>query len=408
MNHEGLISAVSKGRRFLAKKGPRFSDLAHWAESEVPGPVHLDISESGIDVEEDIPLIRNDHIQAFSQDKLFELITLAERPVVIAGTFAIRKNLSHQLNQLSVPVFSVAAAKGVMNETLPQAAGVYTGVGLELTPEFSILPQADLVIGIGLRHNEILGVRPFQRRAINLDPLGENLCSGFQFDHVLHGSPEEIEIIFTALAGKEWGLEFLESCLRKMRDRLLTGQFMPAHAFRVIEQHFQHAARLVLDTGNFCTIGEHIWRIPEPQWYLSSGQGRYMGVGLPMALGAAIYDTSVPTLAFVGDGGIGMFIAEIKMAVKCRLPLIVVLMSDSHLGSIRMRSIKDGLTEKPVVIHQPSWLKTVEGLGVHAAQARNETEVKEILQSWNQSDGPLFMEIAFDPEGYQHMVHNIR
>jgi len=408
INHEGLISAVSKGRRFLAKKGPRFPDLAHWAESEVPGPVHLDISESGIEVEDDIPLSRNDHAQAFPQDKLSELITLAERPVVIAGTLALRNNLSHQLNQLSVPVFSVAAAKGVVDETLPQSAGVYTGVGLELTPEFSILPQADLVIGIGLRHNEILGVKPFPCKAMNLDPLGEDLCSGFQFDHVLHGSPKEMEIVFTALAGKEWGLEFLESCLRKMRGRLLTGQFMPAHAFQVIEQHFQHGARLVLDTGNFCTIGEHIWRVPEPQWYLSSGQGRYMGIGLPMALGAAIYDTTIPTVACVGDGGIGMFIAEIKIAVKCRLPLLVVLMSDSHLGSIRMRSIKDGLTEKPVVIHQPSWLKTFEGLGVYAAQAKNETEVEEILQSWNHLDGPLFMEIAFDPEGYQHMVRDIR
>jgi acetolactate synthase-1/2/3 large subunit len=359
-------------------------------------------------VEENIPVPRNEHIQVFPQDKLSELITLAERPVVIAGTLALRKNLSSQLNQLAVPVFSVAAAKGVIDETLPQSAGVYTGVGLELTPEFSILPQADLVIGVGLRHNEILGVKPFQCRAINLDPLGEGLCSGFQFDHVLDGSPKEMEIVFTALARKDWGLEFLESCLGKMRDRLLTGQFMPAHAFQVIEQYFQHGARLVLDTGNFCTIGEHIWRVLEPKWYLSSGQGRYMGVGLPMALGAAVYDTSIPTVACLGDGGIGMFIAEIKMAVKRRLPLLVVLMSDSHLGSIRMRSIRDGLTEKPVVIHQPSWLKTVEGLGVNAAQAKNETEVEEILKSWNYSDGPLFMEIAFDPEGYQHMIRDIR
>ena len=409
INHEGLISAVSKGRRFLAKKGPRFPDLAHWAESEVPGPVHLDISESGIEVEESIPVPRKDRAQeAFPKDKLSELISLAERPVLIAGTLALRKNLSMQLNQLAVPVFSVAAAKGVIDETLPQSAGVYTGVGMELTPEFSILPEADLVIGIGLRHNEMLGVKPFPCRAINLDPLGEELCSGFEFDHVFEGSQKEMEVVFAALAGKEWGLGYLETCLVKMRERLFSGQFMPAHAFQIMEQHFQHGARLVLDTGNFCTIGEHIWRVPEPRWYLSSGQGRYMGVGLPMALGAAVYDTSIPTVACLGDGGIGMFIADIKLAVKYQLPLLIVLMSDSHLGSIRMRSIRDGLTEKPTLIHQPSWMKAVEGLGVYAAQATNETEIEKILQSWNYSEGPLFMEIAFDPEGYQHMTRDIR
>ena len=189
---------------------------------------------------------------------------------------------------------------------------------------------------------------------------------------------------------------------------MLAGDFMPANAFRVIERHFQHHARLVLDTGNFCTIGEHIWRVPKPGLYVASGQGRYMGAGLPMALGAAIYDPGVPTVVFLGDGGIGMFLADMKLAVQHRLPLIVVLMSDAYLGSIRVRSIKDDLTEKPVTIHQPSWLKAVEGLGVEAHRAGSEQAVEDILNSWDFSKGPIFIELHFDPEAYQHMVGNIR
>ena len=95
---------------------------------------------------------------------------------------------------------------------------------------------------------------------------------------------------------------------------------MPAKVFRMIEQHFGHTCRMVLDTGHFCTIGEHILRIKRPELYLAAGQSRYMGVGLPVAVGAAIYDPAVPTVAFIGDGGIGMFIAEMKLAVRHRLP----------------------------------------------------------------------------------------
>jgi len=408
LDHDGLLSAVAKGRRFLSRKGPRFSDLADWAEAEVPGPVHFDIAELPIEDDEPVPVSHDDDAPGPTAEELFGFLGGADRPVIIVGTLSLRKGLSSYLNRLSIPVFSVAAAKGVIDERLSHAAGTYTGVGLGLTPEFTILPKADLVVGIGLRHNEILKVKPFHCKAINLDPLGHTLCSGFHFDNVFDCSREEMDALFGALGDKEWGMEVLGDCLKSLRKKMLSVNFMPASAFQVIEQHFQHGARLVLDTGNFCTIGEHIWRVPRPEYYLASGQGRYMGIGLPMALGAAMHDSDVPTVVFLGDGGVGMFISDIKLAVENRLPLLVVFMSDAHLGSIRARSIKDGLTEKPVRIHQPSWLKAVEGLGVDAAEAKNGGEIEAILKSWDPLSGPLFIEIPFDPEEYQRMVDNVR
>ena len=408
MEHDALVLAVTKGRRFISRNGPGFSSLADWAEAEVPGPVHLDIAESGIQDDAHIPFQKSNEESETSREGLFDLLTAARRPVIIAGTFSLRRQLSSHLNRLSIPVFSVAAAKGVVDETLPHAAGVYTGVGLELTPEFSILPQADLVVGIGLRHNEVLDVRTFKCRSINFDPVKEELCSGFHFDHVFDGSSEELKTLFTILDSRSWGLTSLGKISEKMRKRMLDGPFMPANAFQVIERHFDHRVRIVLDTGNFCTIGEHIWRVTKPERYLAAGQGRYMGVGLPMALGAAIHDPGVPTVAVLGDGGIGMFIAEIKIAVRHKLPLIVVLMSDGYFGSIRARSLKDGLTEGPVTIQESSWMKVIEAFGVGAVKVKTEDEIEDALCSWHLTDGPLFIEIPFDPERYQLMVSDIR
>ena len=87
-------------------------------------------------------------------------------------------------------------------------------------------------------------------------------------------------------------------------------------------KHFNGEARLVLDTGNFCTIGEHVWQVKRPSLYVASAQGRYMGVGIPLGIGAALYDPKVPTIVFTGDGGIGMFVSEMKLAVQNKLPLI--------------------------------------------------------------------------------------
>jgi acetolactate synthase-1/2/3 large subunit len=409
LDHEALLSGSAKGKRFFSQKGPSFSDMAEWAEKEAPGPVHIDFADSAIP--SDLPIPENEskkHSPDTDTQKIFDMVSGCQRPVIIAGTYALRKAMSTELNHLSIPCFSVAAAKGVIDETLPHAAGVYTGVGLDLTPEFSIIKKSDLIIGLGLRHNEVLNVKSFGCKSINFDPLGDEYYYGFDFDHIFSADKKMIESLFVGLGGKSWGLAELSKQIHTMTNHLFGTSFMPVSVFQRVEQHFNHKVRIVLDTGNFCTIGEHVFRVRRPEYYLSAGQSRYMGIGLPLSLGASFYDPSMPTVLFSGDGGIGMFISEVKLAVQHKLPLIVVLMSDGYLGSIRVRSLLDRITEKPVTIHQPSWWKVFEALDINAITAESETDIEEILGNWKVEKGPLFIETHFDSEEYQRMTDGIR
>ena len=150
-------------------------------------------------------------------------------------------------------------------------------------------------------------------------------CDGFKFDYILGGKKERWRTIFSALEEKAWGVDEVQGCLKKLRDEKLSHSFLPAKAFHVVERHFQHHCRLVLATGNFCTIGEHVWRVPKPEWYLAAGQGRYMGTGLPLALGGSLYDQDVPTVAFLGDGGVG------------KTTLIHRYLSGAYLADLKIR-----------------------------------------------------------------------
>jgi acetolactate synthase-1/2/3 large subunit len=338
------------------------------------------------------------------------MIGKADHPVVIAGSLAVRLGLPDELNRLKVPVFTTAAAKGAVDERLPHAAGVYTGVGGPLTAEKAIFPQADLVIGIGLRHNEVLSVGPFDCPSLGIDPLGDEHSFGIGWQHVAGGAIEKewLGAVFDRLSEKSWGGGRLEQTHKELTSHMLRGSFLPAHVYCALAGHFQHRARLVLDTGNFCTIGEHAWEVPRPGLYLASGQGRYMGTGLPLAVGAALYDRTVPTICFCGDGGIGMFAAEIKLAAQNRLPLIVVLFTDAHLGTIRGGALQKALTQQPTVIHRPSWVAAFSGMGVAAERIDNVAGLEKILAAWTMTQGPLFLEAAFDPDAYQRMTEGIR
>ena len=56
---------------------------------------------------------------------------------MIVGASTVRnKQIGEYLRQLNIPIFTTASAKGIVDETLDCSAGVYTGVGLEKTPEF--------------------------------------------------------------------------------------------------------------------------------------------------------------------------------------------------------------------------------------------------------------------------------
>lgn len=404
MDQGGLFAAVGKGRRYLSPHGPDFAAMAGWAEAETPGPVLLELAGAGIDAQEPVPAEVH---EAGDVEAVLLAVVGAKRPVVIAGTLAVRRGWSRKLNSMGIPVFSTAAAKGVVDETLSHAAGVYTGVGLELVPEQQLIAEADLVIGLGLRTNELLGTPGFACSAINVDPLGSEASPGLEFAAAC-GTDGADAVLDALVAAAPWGQDQLQSILSKLFEAMRSHGFQPPRAFERLAKHFGRNVRIVLDTGYFCTIGEHAWLARRADWCLGSGQGRYMGIGLPTAIAAALHDPSVPTIAVAGDGGTGMFVSELRLAVQHRLPLMVVLMSDGGFGSVRTRAIMDQLVQSSLIMHAPSWLPVMEGLGIPSRSVGTEDELLAALKDWEPANGPGFIEVHFEPDAYQSMVTGIR
>jgi acetolactate synthase I/II/III large subunit len=401
LDHRTLTAAVSKGMFQLSGNGGGLGPAFECAGAEEPGPVVVELVDSS-----DAPVL-------FSQGgpvlkgagRIIRMVNSSERPVVIAGALAARRGWGPGLSRLGVPVFSTAAAKGVVDEELPHSAGVYTGAGGRLTPEAQLLAEADLVVAFGLTAREVLAARPFSSRSACVSAVNTPGMDGFSFTET--AGPGAAEEVMDALSRKQWGVERLGRMKEDLRDRMTQG-FLPGRVFELVFGHFHGQARVVMDTGYFCTIGEHAWPARKPEWCLFSGQGRYMGTGLPMALGAAFYDPSVPTVAFLGDGGIGMYPAEALLAVKHGLPVLIVLMSDNAFGSIRTAALGNSLTQSPLTMDGRSWTGFFEAMGMPALRAESAQDVARALSAWKPADGPAFLEIVFDPDKYESMTEGIR
>lgn len=409
LDHISLLSSVTKKLMSLNEVERRLPALLDTARAEVPGPVHLDLCSS--DPKPSIPVLPKNHnpyspIQVKREEVLRRLHN-SERPVLIIGSLASRRNWKERLTSLRIPVFTTASGKGVLDESLAQSAGVFTGDGKELAPESHLCAEADLIVGIGLRNTEVLSPKPFGRPTIILDEVNNGLAEGFQADMLLtDADPDFVFDIFDELGRKSWGLERIECLKRSLQSALLNSGWLPSICFDVLNRlSFPYA--LVLDTGSFCTTGEHLWHAASNRFFIGSSNGRYMGVAIPCAIGTALGRPALPVFCLVGDGGMRTYLAEIKLAVQERLPVCFILMADGRYGSVACVPQRKSMSSRAVTVFQPSWWRSVEGMSCEAYAVDSGTSFATRIQAWTRT-GPLFVEATFDPASYANMTRRLR
>lgn len=408
LDQKALLAAVVKGRIGLDGVEQSLEKILRLAKEEVPGPVHLDLAADG---EASILSVENpEKIEQQVTDNHAAVLThiqRAEKPVIIAGSLARRRDWGKRLTTLGIPVFTTAAAKGVLDESLPHGAGMFTGDGKELAPESQLFAAADLVVAIGLRNTEILSPKLFGKPLLRIDEVDLGLADGFEPEiQLLSAEPDIVTEVLDVLGEKSWGAEELRVLLDKMRGQLLAESWLPSRCFDVLNNlPFPHG--LILDTGSFCTIGEHLWLAGPERFYMGSNNGRYMGVSIPSAIGLSIAMPGLPVFCAVGDGGMRMYPAEIKLAVQENLPVCFVLMSDGLYGSIACAPQPRPMSERAVKISAPSWARSVEAMGCEARVADSADAFRTAVHEWKQ-DGPVFIETAFDPHSYSSMTYRLR
>lgn len=411
LDHQAVTAPVVKAYAGLGDPAWTLAPLADCARREIPGPVHLDLfAEGGACFKE--RRAAETHTLDFSTkwDRIQRLLRHAGKPVVIAGSLATRCEWGARLGDLQIPVFSTVAAKGVVDEHLPWAAGVFTGDGKALAPESYIVARADLVIGLGLRNLEVLTPKAFTVPLVLLDTVADlSVVLGFDAAEILiPAEPMHFKSLLDGLRAKSWGGEVVSESASSVRRYLTRGEWLPGNVLVTLQALLPDPNCLVVDTGSFCTVAEHLWRAKAHKSFVASANGRYMGTGLPMALGTALANRSRPTICVLGDGGMRTYAAEFKLAVEQKLPILFLFVTDGRYGSIACAPAVPGLSLRAITMRRPSWFEAIRGLGCPSAQVKNVSQLESYVRGWNWTEGPLFLEAVFDPEPYAAMTENIR
>jgi pyruvate dehydrogenase (quinone)/pyruvate oxidase len=124
-----------------------------------------------------------------------------------------------------------------------------------------------------------------------------------------------------------------------------------------------------------------------------------MAPGLPYAIGIQHAYPGRQVVAFIGDGGFAMLMAEFHTAVWHGLPIKVVINNNSSLGQILWEQMVLGYPEHGVRFGKPvadyaAWAKAAGGYGVRVEKA---ADLPGALREAFATDGPALVDVAVDP-----------
>jgi acetolactate synthase-1/2/3 large subunit len=385
-----------------------------------PGPVQFDVPQSettreaGDEVAE-APLLPNRLLLEPDRASLkapLDMLAGSRKPIILAGLGALWSRASAELTalaeRLGAPVLTTTKCKGVISEDHPLRAGCIIGGLIER----KLVMQADLIVTIGLDPIE-LQPKPWP---YNIPVLA--LASAPTADAVV---PAQMEVIgdLRALLSRlaEWASEgtgWGEQAARVFRDDVVDALNTPSTGLS--PQRAMEVARAVLpretiatcDAGASRLLVVQKWEAYGPREFLTSNGLGSMGYAIPGALGARLAYPDRPVVAFTGDGGFLMAVAELQTSMRENLPIIVVVFDDEEIGLIRVKQEIKGIPLAGVKLGGVKWDRLAQGFGADGVVVTTEQSFADALKNALRSGRTTVIGVKIDPSGYVAQFNALR
>lgn len=201
--------------------------------------------------------------------------------------------------------------------------------------------------------------------------------------------PWHTEDVRAALAGFRLDEDFDEASTRWTLD--------PRTLVLELDRLLPADRAVVTDNGNFFGfVPPHI-SVPAPDRFKLSSDFAVIGLGLGTAMGTALARPGVPTVAFVGDGGLLMSLGELETLARLDIPLIVVVMNDCAYGAERHFLELRQFSGRTAMFPDTDFTAVAEAFGIEAATVRTTEELRALAPALAERDGPLLLDCKTTP-----------
>ena len=157
-------------------------------------------------------------------------------------------------------------------------------------------------------------------------------------------------------------------------------------------------AIVTCDSGTVATWWARHIPARRGQIHTLSGNLATMAPGLPYAIGAQVAYPDRQVVAFVGDGGFSMLMADFVTAVKYNLPIKVVIIKNNYLGQIKWEQmVMLGNPEFAVDLAPIDFAMYAQACGGTGLTSREPKTCGDAIDRFLNTPGPAILQAEVDP-----------
>jgi pyruvate dehydrogenase (quinone) len=336
------------------------------------------------------------------------VLNAGERIAILAGAGALhaRTEVLEVADRLGAPIVKTLPGKAVVPDDHPLTTG---GLGLLGTkPSEELMEECDtlLMVGTSFPYTKHLPA-PQQAQVVQIDVdptlLGLRLPLAAS---VTADSRLALQQLLPLLkAGDRAFLTKYQVEMDKWRKDMAALEnpkrdpIAPQYLMHCIDAAARDDAILTCDSGTIATWAARHWTIRGNREFYLSGNLATMAPGLPYAIAMQHAHPGRQVIAFVGDGGFAMLMAEFLTAVRHELPIKVVVNNNNSYGQILWEQIVLGFPEYAVRHADPeadfaAWATACGGYG---AKITSPAALPQAIASLLEHDGPGLVDCTVNP-----------
>jgi acetolactate synthase-1/2/3 large subunit len=388
------------------------------ATSGRPGPVVLAVPEDVLVEEADVADAPPAHpvtAHPCPEDlaRVRELLAAAERPFVLVGGQPWSAEAAADLQAFceanALPVGTSFRCQDYVDNASPSYVG-HVGIGPD--PRLAArVREADVLLVVGARLGEMttggytLVEPPVPRQTLIHSHAGaEEVGRVYRPELGIVAAGPEVAAALRSLEpvdASRWRSRTEEAradYLDNLRHAPMPGPVDLGEVMAVLRERLPDDAILTNGAGNYSVWAHRFYEFRRYRTCLAPTSGA-MGYGLPAAVAAAAVHPGRTVVCMSGDGDFLMCGQELATAVQYELPLVVVVVDNGMLGTIRMHQEREfpGRVSGTDLVN-PDFVAYARAFGAHGEAVERTEDFAAALDRALAAGRPALLALTVDPE----------
>src|SRR6266571_962176 len=340
--------------------------------------------------------------------KAAEILNAGKKVAILAGRGAIgaADELEKTAEMLAAPIVKPLLGKSAVPDDSPYTTGSIGLLGTKPSQEAMENCDTLLMVGTSFPYLEFLP-KPDQARAVQIELDPKRIGLRYPVEAGLVGDSRSSLQELMPLLHRKSDRSFLERAQKGMKDwwhameETGTSRDKPMKPQVVaweLGKRLRDNACVCCDSGTIATWWARHIPSKRGQMHTLSGTLASMAPGLPYAIAAQLAYPDRQVVAFVGDGGFSMLMAELATAVKYQLPIKVVIIKNNTRGQIKWEQMVFlGNPEYGVDLHPIDFAEFAHACGAIGFTVEEPAECGHVMDQFLAAPGPAVLQAVVDP-----------